>query len=130
MKKIKEEEARHRLREYFRSRKSEKRDADGNFITDKSGAVLTEEKPATVTGLALALGLSSREELYSLRDKKVKALVDRALLKIEEEAEEKLFSKESFQGAKLFLSCNFKRWQGGEEDMPSSDLGICSDWAE
>lgn len=130
MKKIKEEEARRRLREYFRSRRPEKKAPDGTVLTDKSGAVLTEEKPATVTGLALALGLSSREELFALRDKKVKALVDRALLKIEEEAEEKLFSKDSFQGAKLFLSCNFKRWQGEDGEMPSSDLGIYTDWAE
>lgn len=130
MKKIKEEEARLRLREYFRSRRVEKRAADGSILTDKSGAALVEEKPATVTGIALALGLSGREELFSLTDKKVKALVDRALLKVEEEAEEKLFSKDSFQGAKLFLSCNFKRWQGGEEENYSSDLGIYSDWAE
>lgn len=130
MKKMKEEEAKRRLREYFRSRRVEKRAQDGSFLTDKSGAVMVEEKPATVTGLALALGLSSREELFTLGDKKVKALIDRALLKIEEEAEEKLFSKDSFQGAKLFLSCNFKRWQGETEEMPASDLGIYADWAE
>ena len=127
---MKEEEARRRLREYFSSRRVEKKAPDGSYLTDKNGAVLMEEKPATVTGLALALGFSNREELFSLKDKKVKALVDRALLKIEEEADEKHCSKDSFQGAKLFLSCNFKRWQGEDGEMPSSDLGIYTDWAE
>ncbi len=130
MKKIKEEEAKRRLREYFHSRQIEKKALDGSLLTDKSGAVMVEEKPATVTGIALALGFSRREELFAIKDKKVKALVDRALLKIEEEAEEKLFSKDSFQGAKLFLSCNFKRWQGSEEENAVSDLGIYTDWAE
>lgn len=129
MKRLKEEEVRLRLREYFRSRRAEKRGADGALLTDKSGAVLWEEKPATVTGLAFALGFSSIEELLGVKEKKVKALIDRALLKIEEEAEEKLFSKDSFQGAKLFLGRNFKRWQGGEEES-SPDLGVCSEWAE
>ena len=129
MKKQSTEEVKGKLLRYFHSRKYENRGAVGEVLTDKNGAVLWEDKPLTVTGLALALGCSSREELFSFRNKKTKALIDRALLKVEEEAEEKLFSKDSFQGAKLFLSCNFKRWQGTEEALPT-DLGICSPWAE
>lgn len=129
MKQAKVEEIRLLLREYFRSRRVEKRGADGNPVVDKSGAPLWEERPSTVTGLAFALGFSAREEMLAVKNKKIKALIDRALLRIEEEAEEKLFSKDSFQGAKFFLCHNFKRWQEGEEER-ISDLGICSEWAE
>jgi len=81
-------------------------------------------RPLTVTGLALALGLSSREELYSFKDKKTRELIEKSLMKIEENAEEKLFSKEYYQGAKLFLEVNFRRWgrTQGEEWDPSEAL--------
>lgn len=96
---------------------------------NKSGEVLYEEKPCTVTGLALALGFSERETLFGIKNKKIKVLVDRALLKIEEDAEEKLFCKDTFHGAKLFLETNYKRWQG-EETEEIAGLGVCSQWAE
>jgi hypothetical protein len=119
------------LEEYFASRRVAKRDSNGQILLARTGEILFEEKPCTVTGLALALGLSSREELALIKDKKVKALIDRALLRIEESAEEKLFSKDTVNGAKLFLATNFKRWAGAaekEEEAPS--LGVCSLWAE
>lgn len=119
-----------KVREYFASRKVPCRGQDGEILTDKSGAVLYEEKAATVTGLAFHLGFSSREEMLSVKNKKIKALVDRALLKIEESAEERLFVKDCFQGAKLFLSANFRRWREGEEADGITDLGVCSLWAE
>ena len=52
-------------------------------------------------------------------------------LTIEENAEEKLFSKDTFHGAKLFLETNFKRWRGeGEELEGDTGLGVCTLWAE
>ncbi len=116
---------------YFESRRTPARDADGSILTRKGGGVVYEEKAATVTGLALALGCSSREELFDIKEGQRKALVERALMRIEEAAEEKLFCKDTFQGAKLFLSANFKRWREGEEESEGSvDLGVCSVWAE
>lgn len=131
MKKLTQERARVLLQGYFSSRRVEKRDSEGNFVVAKSGEVLYEEKPCTVTGVALALGMSSREELGRVRDKKVKALIDRALLRVEENAEEKLFSKDTAAGAKLFLSTNFKRWseKGDVEEAPAN-LGVCTLWSE
>ena len=132
MKKINESTAKKRLTEYFRSRYEEKRDSDGNLILGKNKEVLYEERPCTVTGIALALGMENLQELEEVSDEKVKALIQRALLKVEESAEEKLFFKDTSAGAKLFLSVNFKRYRQGEEATGSGDgsLGVCSVWAE
>lgn len=76
-----------------------------------------EKRPPTVTGLSLALGCSAREQLGVYTDRRGE-LVRHALLRIENSAEEKLFSKEYFSGAKLFLEVNFSRWAGeGREDF-------------
>ena len=130
MKKLTEESVTKKICAYFASRRVEKRSGEGEVLLGKNGEIQYEERPCTVTGLALALGLS-REELFQVKDKKIKALIDRALLKIEENAEEKLFCKDTFHGAKLFLETNFKRWQdAGQEPFDSRDLGVCSLWAE
>ncbi len=131
MKKLTERAAKEKIRDYFLSRKEEKRGQEGEVILTKTGEILYEEKPCTVSGLALALGFSSREKLYAIKDKKIKALVDRALLRIEENAEEKLFCKDTFHGAKLFLEANFARWAGeSEAEEGAANLGVCSVWAE
>ena len=129
VKKLTEDLAKKRICAYFVSRRVEKRDAEGNVLMNKGGEVLYDERPCTVTGLALALGFSEREALFGIKNKKIKVLVDRALLKIEEDAEEKLFCKDTFHGAKLFLETNYKRWQG-EETEEIAGLGVCSQWAE
>lgn len=129
MKKLTEEVAKKRICAYFDSRRVEKRDPEGHVLLSKGGEVLYEEKPCTVTGLALALGFSDRDALFAIKNKKIKALVDRALLKIEEYAEEKLFCKDTFHGAKLFLEANYKRWQDSET-REIAGLGVCSQWAE
>ncbi len=131
MKKMTEEFVTKRICSYFESRKVERKNQEGDVMVGKGGEVLYEEKPCTVTGLALALGFSRREELFAIKNKKIKALIDRALSRIEENAEEKLFSKDTFHGAKLFLETNFDRWrgEGSGEDIPEG-LGVCTVWAE
>ncbi len=131
MKKLTEENVTKRIRAYFASRRVERRNQEGEVMLGKGGEVLYEERPCTVTGLALALGFSCREDFSSIRNKKIKALVDRALLRIEESAEEKLFSKDTFHGAKLFLETNFERWRGeGAATESAEGLGVCTLWAE
>lgn len=119
--------------QYFYTRRVYQRDKSGELIQGPDGGYLYDEKPYTITGLAIALGFSSRDELFAIKNKKIRALIDRALLKIEESAEEKLFKKETYNGTRLFLSANFPRW--GEsaktsEPEEEADLGICADWAK
>ena len=130
MKKLTEKKVKRCLEEYFSSRRVAKRNSEGEILVSKTGEILFEERPCTVTGLALALGMSRREEMDQIKEKKVKALIDRALLRIEESAEEKLFSKDTVNGAKLFLSTNFRRWQGTVEEEAPANLGVCTLWAE
>ena len=119
------------IRAYFLSRQVPKTDKNGEICYNKAGEILYEEKPSTVSGLVRALGLSRREELDGIRDPKIRVLVDRALLRIEESAEEKLFQKDMFQGTKLFLATNFPRWQnaaGETEPEEVDDRGIFAIW--
>lgn len=72
------------------------------------------ESPPTVSGLAMALGFSSREDLLGYCGKdSYRNLIDKALLKIEDFAESRLFDKGQYSGAKFFLEGNFKGWDGG-----------------
>ncbi len=106
-----------RINEYFKSRLTPEHDKNGNVVVDESGKIKMQTTlPYTLTGLTLALGLESREELFGFEDERMKRLVKMAVLKIEEFAEEKLFSKEAFSGVKLFLSVNFDRWRDGDDN--------------
>ena len=119
------------IHDYFLSRMVPKIDKGGEICRNKAGEILYEEKPCTVSGLVRALGLSRREDLDKIRDPKIRDLVDRALLRIEESAEEKLFQKDLFQGTKLFLATNFPRWQNAAGELESQevdDRGIFAIW--
>lgn len=124
-----------RVEAYFLSRLSPKTDKDGKPVLDENGEpVMVSARPLTVTGLTLALGLSSRDELFSFKSKKTRALIRTALMKIEESAEEKLFTKEYFNGAKLFLEVNFNRWRAdGEPGFEGGELlgeSGCAEWSQ
>lgn len=118
------------IHDYFLSRIVPRVDKSGEVCTNKAGEILYDEKPCTVSGLVRALGLSRREELDGIDDPKIRAMVDRALLRIEESAEEKLFQKDLFQGTKLFLATNFPRWQNAGTEAPeeADDRGIFALW--
>ncbi len=88
------------------------RDETGEIVFDKYGQpVITGERPPTVTGLALALGFTSRQALlnYQSKDGFVDT-VTRAKSRIEAYAEERLFDRDGVNGAKFSLSNNFKGW--------------------
>ncbi len=107
---------------YFKSRKTIRTDKNGNPVMDEGGNVLFgTDAPYTMTGYAEAIGLSSVEELFGFPDEERQLLVKKALLRIEAYAEEHLFNKDSFPGAKLFLSVNFKRWSEKGIDDESLD---------
>ncbi len=112
-----------RIEKYFSSRLSPLVDKNGDAVLDDNGKPqMKNTLPYTLTGLALALGLESREALFSFEDEKMQRLVKMAVLRIEEYAEERLFSKEAFSGVKLFLSVNFDRWRDSEKESDEDYL--------
>lgn len=88
-------------------------DENGNVYTDKHGdPIMTQPKPLTVTGLALALGFNSRQSLLNYQAKP--AFVDtikRAKSMVEQYAETRLFDKDGANGAKFSLANNFEGWK-------------------
>lgn len=87
-------------------------DDDGNAITDKHGKpVCYPAKPPTITGLALALGFNSRQALLNYQAKpEFHDTVTRAKSRVEEFAEQMLYSPGAANGAKFNLTNNFEGW--------------------
>ena len=88
-------------------------DKDGNPLCDKYGLpIFVNVKPPTITGLALALGFTSRQALlnYQAKDKFVDTIT-RAKSRVECYAEERLYDKDGANGAKFNLANNFEGWK-------------------
>lgn len=85
---------------------------DGAVAVDKHGnPIKTKERPLTITGLALALGFTTRQSLLNYEGKpEFVDTIKRAKSKIEQYAEERLYDKDGVNGAKFNLSNNFKGW--------------------
>lgn len=117
------EDIKARIERYFRSCEPVQAvDDECAPVFDKNGAPVyaVQEVPLTVSGLAIALGFGSREELLSYRGKPfAEAAIRSALLRIENYAEERLFDKGQSSGAKYFLEGNFKSW--GEDGDSGAD---------
>ena len=108
-------EIKKRVEEYFRSRLAPVMDKNGNVLTDEKGEIIKKVSlPYTVTGLALAVGVESREELFKFEDPEINRFLKMSVMRVEEYAEERLFSKEAFSGVKLFLAVNFDRWNDAD----------------
>lgn len=86
---------------------------EGEPLLDKHGrVVIVDEKPPTITGLALALGFNSRQSLINYEDKEeFLDTITRAKAKVEQYTEERLFDKDGANGAKFSLANNFKGWK-------------------
>lgn len=95
---------------------------DGEPVYDKQGKpVIVGDKPPTVTGLALAVGFTSRRELLHYRGKeRYQEILLRAVSRCEEYAEMKLY--ESASGVKYQLMSNFEDW--GEEGETQEDTEV------
>lgn len=92
-------------------------DENGELIRDKYGLpVIVESRPPTITGLALALGFTSRQALlnYQAKDEFVDTIT-RAKSRVECYAEERLFDKDGANGAKFNLANNFEGWKEKKE---------------
>lgn len=98
---------------YFEECKGEPLIVDGVVATDKHGyPIIIGAKPPTVTGLALALGFTSRQSLLNYQGKaEFVDSITRAKALIEEYVEGRLFDKDGVKGAIFSLSNNFKGWK-------------------
>lgn len=101
---------------------------DGEVVLDKYGdPVVVNRKPLTITGLALALGFTSRQALlnYQAKDEFVDTIT-RAKARVEAYAEERLFDKDGANGAKFSLANNFDGWKEKQqiEAEVNSDITI------
>ncbi len=116
------EEIEEKIEQYFK-------DCEGHPLTDEDGKqiynkygypVIVDKKPLTVTGLALALGFTTRQALLNYQGKKEFVdTITRAKSRVEQYAEERLFDKDGSSGAQFSLRNNFKGWN--EEQKENQD---------
>ena len=92
-------------------------DADGEPRLSKYDVpIYIDNKPLTVTGLALHLGFNSRQALLNYQGKEAfNDAIVRAKAKVEQYAETRLFDKDGNAGARFSLSNNFKGWADKQE---------------
>ena len=93
---------------------------NGQAVLDKWGRlVMVGAHPPTVTGLALALGFTSRQALLNYQYKKeFRDVITLAKSRVEEYTERRLFDKDGFNGARFSLVNNYQGWR----DRPQTDL--------
>lgn len=108
------DEMQQKIDEYFKECEGHVlKDKDNNPVFDKHGyPVMVGIKPLTITGLARALGFSSRQSLLNYEGKKeFLDTITRARMRVEEYVEESLFYKDTAKGAMFSLSNNFEGWK-------------------
>ena len=110
------EELEKKIEEFFKSCEGTVlEDETGKPVLDKYGNVIkVDERPETVTGLALALGFKSRQSLIDYQGKaEFSDTITRAKLRCEKYAEERLYDRDGNGGARFSLQVNF-----GWKDKP------------
>lgn len=113
------EEIEEKIEQYFAGCEGEPlSDDEGNQVFNKYGypCWIKPPKPPTVTGLALALGFTTRLSLLNYQGKKeFMNTITRAKTMIEEYAESRLFDRDGSNGAQFSLRNNFRGWNGEQE---------------
>ncbi|EOS41759.1 terminase small subunit [Lachnospiraceae bacterium JLR.KK009] len=100
-------------------------DDEGKQVINKYGypCWIKAPKPPTVTGLALALGFTTRLSLLNYQGKKeFMNTITRAKTRIEEYAESRLFDRDGSNGAQFSLRNNFKGWNIDNEQKLEIEL--------
>lgn len=94
----------------------------GEQVFNKFGSpIFIDVHPPTITGLALALGFTSRQALLNYQAKpKFVDTITRAKARVEQYAEERLFDRDGSNGAQFSLRNNFKGW---DADKKNDDFG-------
>lgn len=107
------EEIEEKIEAYFKKCEGEiLKDNEGNPVTDKWGKpiVINQERP-TITGLALALGFTTRLSLLNYQGKaEFMNTITRAKTRVEAYTEQMLFDRNGSNGAQFSLRNNFKGW--------------------
>lgn len=116
---------------YFDSCRGQyRRDAAGAYVLDRSGRpILDGAKPLTISGLQIALGFRSRQSLIDYKGRReFSAVIERARLRIEAYAEERLFDRDGYAGAAWLLSTAFG-WgrESAAEEKPLPVVRIVMD---
>lgn len=107
-----------KIDEYFEMCEGEVlKDDEGEVVYNKYGLpVIINSRPPTITGLALALGLNSRQALLNYQGREdFNDTIVRAKARVEQYAEERLFDKDGANGAKFSLANNFEGWKERKE---------------
>ncbi len=115
------EEIEEKINAYFKECEGEiLRNDDGEPVLNKWGKpVIINQRPPTVTGLALALGFTTRLSLINYQGKKEFVnTITRAKTMIEAYTEERLFDRDGSNGAQFSLRNNFAGWN----DRTQSEL--------
>lgn len=107
-----------KIDEYFKMCEGEVlKDDEGEVVYNKYGLpIIINSRPPTITGLALALGLNSRQALLNYQGREeFNDTIVRAKARVEQYAEERLFDKDGANGAKFSLANNFEGWKERKE---------------
>lgn len=106
------------------------RNSKGDPVVDRMGhPVYVDRKPPTITGLALALGFTTRKGLLRYQAKKeFMDVILEAKTRIEMYTEEQLFTRDGAKGAQFALRCNFAGWQEEKkEENQNAAITIIND---
>lgn len=104
-------------------------DAEDNPVLNKGYPIFIDAYPLTITGLALALGFTSRQSLLNYQDKpEFVDTLTRAKLKIEEYANQRLYDRDGVQGAKFTLINNYTGYADKQDIEHSGGLDIKVEW--
>lgn len=100
-------------------------DDEGNAVLDKYGnPVVVGAKPKTITGLALALGFTSRQSLLNYQAKpKFLDTIMRAKLRCEEYANCRLYDRDGARGAQFDLTVNY-HWNEKVSEKPETENNL------
>lgn len=121
------EELQKAIDKYFKECEGEPLIIDGEQKYNKQGyPIMLNRRPPTITGLALAVGLSGRRDLLYYQNKKKEFCnaITRAKSRVEMYAEERLFDKEGSAGAQFNLRNNFKDWDADKKQEEKKTEGI------
>ena len=113
------EEMQEAIDRYFESCKGEPlTNSSGDPVYDKYGfPIIINSHPPTITGLALALGFTTRLSLLNYQAKReFKPIVEKAKARVEAYTEERLFDKDGAAGARFSLQYNFRGWKEEKSD--------------